>query len=249
MNHREGWKLEEGNNITIMSAEFLAINKALEWATLNSEFLDNKKLVILSDSRSSLEALSSTSTSKYSSQEEYAYRIAEILQERSFSISLQWVPSHIGLAGNEEVDKIAKEAHHLPTTTPCPLSVEEAKKVVKRAANTIWQRVYDTMKDETHIGSVKPTLGHWSWSHFKCRAIETAVARLRIGHVELNAHMHRIGQKDSPLCPQCGIPESVSHYLLYCRRFSQSRSKLTSSLQKLGINTINKKILLGEDLP
>ena len=217
---------------------------------MNSEFIDNKKLVILSDSRSSLEALLSTSTSKYSSQEEYAYRISEILLERSFNISLQWVPSHIGLVGNEEVDKIAKEAHHLPTTIPCPLSVEEAKKVVKRAANTIWQRVYDTMKDETHIGSVKPTLGHWPWAHYKCRAIETAVARLRIGHVELNAHMHRIGQNDSPLCSQCGIPETVSHYLLYCRSFSQSRNKLTSSLQKLGINTINKKILLGGgDLP
>ena len=110
--------------------------------------------------------------------------------------------------------------------------------------------MYDTKKDETHIGLVKPTLGLWPWAHYKSRAIETAVARLRIGHVELNAHMHRIGQKDSPLCPQCGIPETVSHYLLHCRSFSQSRNKMTSSLQKLGINNINKRILLGgEDLP
>ena len=130
--HKEDWKIEGGDDITIMRAKFLAINKALEWTTLNSEFLDKKELVILSDSRSSLEALKSTATSKYSSQEEHAYRITEILQERNFSISLQWVPSHIGLAGNEAVDNIAKDAHALPTTIPCPLSVEEAKKVIKK---------------------------------------------------------------------------------------------------------------------
>ena len=65
MNHKEGWKLEDGDTITIMSAEFLAITKALEWATLNGEFLDKKELVILTDSMSSLEALKSTSTSNY----------------------------------------------------------------------------------------------------------------------------------------------------------------------------------------
>ena len=137
VNHKEGWKIEGGDNITIMSAEFLAINKALEWATLNSEFLDKRELVILSDSRSSLEALKSTATSKYSSQEEHAYRITEILQERNFSISPQWVPSHIGLAGNEAVDNIAKDAHALPTTIPCPLSIEEDKKVIKKSSNSV----------------------------------------------------------------------------------------------------------------
>ena len=228
-----------------MSAEFLAINKALEWATLNSEFLDKKELVILSDSRSSLEALKSTATSKYSSQEEHAYRITEILQERNFSISLQWVPSHIGLAGNEAVDNIAKDAHALPTTIPCPLSIEEAKKVIKKAATQSWQMMYDTLKGETHIGEIKPTLGFWPWAHYKCRAIETAVTRLRIGHIELNAHLHRIGQTESPLCPQCRTPETISHYLLYCRRFAHCRNKLFSTIISLGILTINKKILLG----
>ena len=182
--------------------------------------------MILSDSRSSLEALNSTATSKYSTQEEHAYRIWEILQERNFCVSLQWVPSHIGLAGNEAVDNIAKEAHSSPTTIPCPLSVEEAKKIIKKAATQSWQMKYDTLKGGTHIGGIKPTLGFWPWAHYKHRAIETAVTRLRLGHVELNAHLHRIGQMESPLCPQCRTPETVSHYLLHCRRFIHCRNKL-----------------------
>ena len=155
------------------------------------------------------------------------------------------MPSHIGLSGNETVDRIAKGAHINPTIIPCPLSVEEVKQVVKRAATTFWQMVYDTQKDETHIGTIKITLEQWPWAHYRSRAIETAVARLRIGHVELNAHLHRFGQIDSPLCPQCGTPESVSHYLLYCSSFIQSRRKLTKTLNNLGIPVISKKTLLG----
>ena len=47
------------------------------------------------------------------------------------------MPSHIGLAGNEAVDNIAKDAHASPTTIPCPLSVEEAKKVIKKCSNSV----------------------------------------------------------------------------------------------------------------
>ena len=35
-----------------------------------------------------------------------------------------------------------------------------------------------------------------------------------------------IGQMESPLCPQCRTPETVSHYLLHCRRFIHCRNKL-----------------------
>ena len=245
MNYKEGWKLEDGDNITIMSAEFLAITKALEWATLNGEFLDKKELVILTDSMSSLEALKSTSTSKYSAQEEHANRISEILHDNGFSISLQWVPSHVGLTGNEVADKVAKESHTLPTLTPCPLSTEEAKRVVKRAASTVWQMIYNTKIDDLHIGEIKCKSEQWPWAQNKCRAIETAMSIMRIGHVELNAYLHRFGQTDSHLCPQCRVPETVSHYLLECRRYMQSRIKLYTTLNKAGVHTFNKKNLLG----
>ena len=38
--HKEGWKLKDGANISIMGAEMLAISKALEWTALNWEFLE-----------------------------------------------------------------------------------------------------------------------------------------------------------------------------------------------------------------
>ena len=242
--HKEGWKLEDGENITIMGAEMLAITKALDWTALNSEFLEKKEIVIFTDSRSSLEALESFSTSKYAEQENRIYRTAEIIAERDFNLTFQWVPSHTDIYGNEVADEIANEAHNNNQKILCPLSIEEGKRKVKRAATEAWQLQYNTQKDNIHLGTIKPRIGHWTWASHKTRAAETALARLRINHVELNAYLHRFNQADSPLCQTCGSPESVDHYLIYCRKYSQARRKLFSTLQKRGI-AASKKTLLG----
>ncbi|KAJ7599565.1 hypothetical protein C8J56DRAFT_770756, partial [Mycena floridula] len=55
--------------------------------------------------------------------------------------------------------------------------------------------------------------------------------------IGLNAHLHKIQAADSPLCETCQTPETVSHYLLACRRFDTQRTKLrdTTKLSSLQI--------------
>ena len=245
LNIKKGWKLEGGDDITIMGAEMLAISKALEWTALNLEFIDKHEIVIFTDSLSSLEALKSLSTSKFAEQENRIYRTAEIIEENGFPIALQWVPSHTGVAGNEEADRAANEAHTLDTTTPCPLSIEEGKRKIKKAAILAWQLHYNTKKDTLQIGVIKPTICHWPWASHHNRAAETALTRLRISHIELNSYLNRFNQSDSPLCQTCRTPETTEHYLFSCRRFSNPRRKLINNLQALGITTLSRKNLLG----
>ena len=167
-----------------------------------------------------------------------------MITELDLTITLQWVPSHTDVYGNEVADRAANDAHNLNHKSFCPLSIEDGKRKVKRAATRAWQLQYNTLKDNLHIGSIKPKIGHWPWASHKTRATETALTRLRLSHVELNAYLHRFNQADSPLCQACGSPETVDHYLLYCRRFAQARWKLRSTLQRSGI-AVSKKILLG----
>ncbi|KAG0417347.1 hypothetical protein HPB47_005676 [Ixodes persulcatus] len=47
-------------------------------------------------------------------------RVVRQLEEHGHSISLQWVPSHVGLRGNEIVDRIALRAHDLSPTLRAP---------------------------------------------------------------------------------------------------------------------------------
>ena len=56
------------------------------------------------------------------------------------------------------------------------------------------------------------------------------LTQLRSGHAGLNRFLARIGAVDSPLCAVCRVPESVSHYLLTCRRFTAARHALRQAV-------------------
>ena len=253
LEHQDKWKFEMGEIISIMTAELYAIVKALEWVLLHGVLLINgvlrtrKKVVILTDSLSSLHALDSPSNSNHLKQINTAFRIAEILLENNFNITIQWVCSHTGLTGNDYVDGLAKQAHQLTREIKCPLGKEEVKRLIKIAKNKAWQTRYDLALEngELHIGTIKNTIGFWPWAIFKHRAMETAVTRLKIGHSELNESLNRFGQADSPLCSICNTPESVEHYLLVCRRYVLQRRKLIRALNQNGIQNINVKTILG----
>ena len=44
--------------------------------------------------------------------------------------------------------------------------------------------------------------------------------QLQCGHVVLNLFLQKIRAVDSALCPHCVSPESVSHFLLHCHRYT-----------------------------
>ena len=147
------------------------------------------------------------------------------------------------------MDGLAKSAHQLHRETKCPLGKEEVKRLVKIAKEKAWQTSYDTAieraQGELHIGTIKTVIGYWPWAVFKHRAIETAVSRMKIGHLELNESLNRFGQAVSHLCSRCNVPESVEHYLLICRRFTEQRRRLVTALNQNGIHSINVKTILG----
>ncbi|KAG9089633.1 hypothetical protein FRC07_012284, partial [Ceratobasidium sp. 392] len=56
------------------------------------------------------------------------------------------------------------------------------------------------------------------------RARATLLFQLITGHAPLQAHLARLQIADTPVCQHCGdAPETVAHYLLRCRSFSNER--------------------------
>ncbi|KAF9025480.1 hypothetical protein BDZ89DRAFT_953780, partial [Hymenopellis radicata] len=57
------------------------------------------------------------------------------------------------------------------------------------------------------------------------------LTQLRTTHIGLNAHLYRIRTTDSPLCRHCGVPETVTHFIMSCRRYAAERSALRTSIK------------------
>ncbi|KAF9032300.1 hypothetical protein BDZ89DRAFT_894472, partial [Hymenopellis radicata] len=58
------------------------------------------------------------------------------------------------------------------------------------------------------------------------RAEASTLTQLRTSHIGLNAHLYRTRTIDSPLCRRCGVPETVTHFIMSCRRFSAEHDAL-----------------------
>ena len=91
-------------NSSVFTAEAKAIDLALDFV-INCTYTD--KFVLFFDSLSVLQALNHTS-SKNSQIQHLLLKHHEISSSKS--VIYCWIPSHIGIYGNEKVDKSAKES-------------------------------------------------------------------------------------------------------------------------------------------
>ena len=120
-------------------------NKGLTWLLLHKEILPIEQVVILTDSRSGIEALNK-STPKYQSHriDTIKKKAQDLRAEANIEITIQWIPSHVGIEGNEEADETAKRAHENLQEVPIELDPSEVKFITKAAQHNRWQLVYDT---------------------------------------------------------------------------------------------------------
>ena len=244
--HRDNWKLDHGPARSIMSAELYAIDRGMTWLLLHKEILLINQVVFLTDSRSGIEALRK-STPKFQSHRinTIKQKAQDLATEANMEITIQWIPSHVGVQGNEEADKIANRAHENQRVIPAELDTNEVNLLTKKALRHRWQLIYNTKSHDLHIGAIKPVLEKWPWTNIQSRQIETAMSRLRLGHVGLNHYLHRFNMAESQLCNTCGVPETVPHFLMACTKHSIPRTRLMATLRKINIFQADFKILLG----
>lgn len=244
--HEENWKLDHGPARTIMGAELFAIEKGMTWLLIHQEILNTHHAVFLTDSRSSIEAINNYNPKYQSSLISKIKRKAQDLKtDSNIEVTIQYIPAHVGVEHNKVADRVAKDGYQLQDTTPTDLDYSEVKIILKSAQSKRWQLRYDIIKHDLHIGPIKPTIEKWPWTAIKTRQIETAMSKLRLGHVGLNEHLNRFNMADSPLCETCRANEDVTHFLLNCRRFNNQRNTLNQALTRLRIRNPDISTLLG----
>ena len=124
-----------------------------------------------------------------------------------------WIPSHIGIRGNEAADVVAKESLDFNTTASQVLYTDLKPHINSFIAN-IWQEHWSSFPDNK-LFKIKPTLGVWPSGFRNSRKEEVVLSRLRIGHTYFS-HSYIFRQEDPPECAACQEIYSVRHVLIDC---------------------------------
>jgi ribonuclease HI len=213
---------------SVFTAELTAICKALEYVELHSR----RNFIIYTDSLSSLQSLTSTDHTSHP----IVFRILSLLDKLSslgFSILFCWVPSHVGITGNERVDKAAKSAKN---TISSPSPYCDIKKYVNHLMDVKWQQDWDIMTSNK-LHTIKPIIQHWT--PLPSRKQDVILTRLRIGHTRFT-HVHLLLGDPAPVCQQCRVTMTVKHIMIDCPKFKNHR------LCHFGSQAVSLKDLLGE---
>ena len=161
--------------------------------SLNSEF---NKIVIFTDSLSSIKKLKSPNKLDDIKLHEIIHKLQELNQRKE--VYIQWIPSHKGIKGNDLADKAAKNAISYPFLTYESPNINERINQTKTKLVEVWQTHWENQINVTNKGralfSIKTRIEHWPWAENKNRRLGISITRLRLGHVGLNQIKHRLNK-------------------------------------------------------
>ena len=146
----------------------------------------------------------------------------DILSSRGVLITLCWIPSHVGIHGNEAADGAAREAIDLEDIQPIYQPHNDSRQSIREHVLSKWQGQWDLANNDLH--QAHPTLPYRFTARLPRRE-ERVMARVHIGHTRLT-HSYRLDRVGRPQCRTCQVDLTIQHLLLDCREFDFQRTSL-----------------------
>ena len=210
-------RLRDGSSVFNAELEgmLLALKKFL---TLSQP----KNFIIYTDSLSAVESLRNKAF-KIKNVKRFYNLLKKIPPQTQLVIA--WVPSHVGVSGNEKADRLAKAALTLNLAAYSRVCWSDLKPRVDTYICTAWQALWN---DQTRnkLYEIRPNLKEslCNTTQPLYRKQETVMTRLRIGHTWIT-HSYLLKKEDQPFCHACDNPFTVKHILVECSDFTHTRNK------------------------
>ena len=170
----------------------------------------------------------------------------ELIHQTNQDVTLVWIPSHIGIPGNEMADRLANEGVTKPyTEIEINLEITEIYNVIDEFCKDRWQNAWSKHAHEQFLmieRNVKSVTQH----RYANRRMAVTVNRLRFGQCGLNIYLHKMNIHATGLSDICKKPETVTHYITECA--SEMTRYVTDNCRTRNIQCTIENVLNDREL-
>ncbi|VDI72395.1 Hypothetical predicted protein [Mytilus galloprovincialis] len=150
----------------------------------------------------------------------------------SLNIILEWIPSHVGLSGNEMADTAAKKALSIETCiTSIPLYKEDIKCLCKNLLKKMWQQYWENNTKSKQLHTIQNDVNFCITIPKSTRERERTLFKLRSSYIFTNKFKYTMGKCNSELCDTCLVVDDMQHYLFNCRKYIPQRQKMMEKFE------------------
>ena len=206
---------------SVFTAELMAVLSALRYIFFSS--FSGKSFTIFTDSMSVLWSLRKLFSCHHLVQEiqDWYYLL---VNRRRFNVQFCWVPSHVGIVGNEQADVAAKAATRLNHISSLGVPVSDFRNSIRFYCRDRWQDHWSNLVNNFKLKSIRPSVHPWHHCRMDRRS-SIVLTRLRIGHTFITHRylMASGAERQVPLCSTCQVELSIKHILVQCPSYVNQR--------------------------
>uniref|UniRef100_A0AAG5DGU8 Reverse transcriptase domain-containing protein n=1 Tax=Anopheles atroparvus TaxID=41427 RepID=A0AAG5DGU8_ANOAO len=216
------------NTTEITTVEIIAIEKATELALQNHI----QKPIIYTDSQTACKLLKNCKYQTY-----IGNSIYNILKNcETLDAEIRWIPGHLGIAGNEKADHLAKQGTKSNNAIDNNIRIED---IITEAKN---QMMHDTKQWYKNLCGTKgkkfekyqQQFEQKPWYHdLPLKATEIKIAnRILSGHSLSKYWLKKMQIEDNGNCNNCKTPETTTHLIFECPRYRRDSRMTQDKLEK-----------------
>jgi ribonuclease HI len=206
-----------------------------------------KKVTLYIDNQSVIKAITTPSST---SGQHLLNSLRTAANRTGCRLTIRWISSHSKVKGNEEVDKLAKDAADGKSSTrnelphilrnPLPTSASALKQTFNAELKSSWARNWDASPRKTRLvqfGEVFPYTAFIGRVNMLTRKQSSLILQIRCGHFPLNAYLHKINKVESNRCQACDVdqeelspPGTINHFIFECEAHAEARHVLVEEI-------------------
>ncbi|XP_062557446.1 uncharacterized protein LOC134222318 [Armigeres subalbatus] len=147
----------------------------------------------------------------------------------SLKVTIQWIPSHIGIKGNDIADELAKAGANSEEVLENGIFKHDAFNIFNQNRKNNTNHWYTTYAEEKgkHFFSIQPHYSDAPWyknKQLNNREVRT-LNRLMAGHSYANNWLAKMKIIQDPECDVCLTEDTADHVILHCNKYALTRSE------------------------